>query len=306
MSALPNPAGLKYFDNSNSTPAPYGVSVPFNQEDQDVWIGYDVATSQVCITNFNRTTTLVCFTAGGVSPSVDGQIKTFLVPLDYTMFNSDFFTPGAGYNDGVFTGVTFTGGAGAGAIATLTISGGKITNAVFTNTGAGYGVGDILTPDNNSGSGITIGVGLPQGTVTIFSNTKKVAVGRLPLGYRYFGFIYRNDALWNNAGNVETQMNLIIIDTVSDQVIDIPMVGVTNLTNALPGQQVDGSASTGGPILGFTGNCFLDAEGLQGISVQIDAAGQPIELETLSKGEGTLYIIATKIPTNPEGLLPIS
>jgi hypothetical protein len=63
MSALPNAATLQYFDNSNSTPAPYGVSVPFNQENQDVWIGYDNATGQLCITNYNRTTTLVCFSA---------------------------------------------------------------------------------------------------------------------------------------------------------------------------------------------------------------------------------------------------
>jgi hypothetical protein len=65
MSALPNPAGLKYFDNSNNTPAPQGVQVAFNQESQDVWIGYDAATSQVCITNYNRTLTLACFFPGG-------------------------------------------------------------------------------------------------------------------------------------------------------------------------------------------------------------------------------------------------
>lgn len=61
MAALPNAGTLQFFDNSNSTPAPYGVQVPFNNESQDVWIGYDAATGQICITNFNRTTTIVCF-----------------------------------------------------------------------------------------------------------------------------------------------------------------------------------------------------------------------------------------------------
>jgi hypothetical protein len=67
MSALPTPAGLKYFDNSNNTPAPYGVQVPFNQENQDVWIGYDTATGQLCITNFNRTQVITCFFGSSVN-----------------------------------------------------------------------------------------------------------------------------------------------------------------------------------------------------------------------------------------------
>jgi hypothetical protein len=61
MAALPSAATLQYFDNSNSTPAPYGVTVPFNNEQQDVWVGYDVTTGQLCITNYNRRTVIVCF-----------------------------------------------------------------------------------------------------------------------------------------------------------------------------------------------------------------------------------------------------
>jgi hypothetical protein len=64
MSALPSPATLQYFDNSNSTPAPYGVQVPFNNEQQDVWVGYDSATGKLCITNFNRTAILACYSSG--------------------------------------------------------------------------------------------------------------------------------------------------------------------------------------------------------------------------------------------------
>jgi hypothetical protein len=75
MSALPNPSGLKYFDNSNNTPAPQGVQVAFNQESQDVWIGYDTATLQVCITNYNRTVTLVCF-AGSEAAGCQLYYKT--------------------------------------------------------------------------------------------------------------------------------------------------------------------------------------------------------------------------------------
>jgi hypothetical protein len=63
--ANPDPKKLAYFDNANHVPAPYGVNVPFNQEQKDIWLGYDEMTGQLCITNFNRTVIIVCFSAGG-------------------------------------------------------------------------------------------------------------------------------------------------------------------------------------------------------------------------------------------------
>jgi hypothetical protein len=57
---------LKYFDNSNNVPSPQSVQAPFNDEPADVWMGYDVATGQLCITNYNRTTIITCF-AGSAS-----------------------------------------------------------------------------------------------------------------------------------------------------------------------------------------------------------------------------------------------
>jgi hypothetical protein len=68
--ANPSPKTLKYFDNSNSIPAPYGVNVPFNQENEDVWIGYDNATGKLCITNFNRTVIIAIFSGSNVSVNV--------------------------------------------------------------------------------------------------------------------------------------------------------------------------------------------------------------------------------------------
>jgi hypothetical protein len=80
--ANPSPKTLKYFDNSNSTPAPYGVNVPFNQENQDVWLGLDLATGQLCVTNFNRTSTLFCFSSTPLNAA-----KT--VYVDGTFGNND-------------------------------------------------------------------------------------------------------------------------------------------------------------------------------------------------------------------------
>lgn len=225
MSALPNPSTLKYFDNTNAVPAPYGVQVPFNQEQQDVWLGYDSASGQLCITNFNRTTTIVCFSAGAGGGS---ELKTFLVPLDYTMFN-----------------------------------------------------------DVNAGS-------------------KTVAVGRLPLGYRYFGFIFKNEQVWDTNGQINN-LNLFILDTVSNSPIDLPVVNggsvPTSLVTLSPSQQASASVSVS--PLSFTGLAFLDGDGLQGISVNVNSdLGDPLNL--IVSGSSSLYIIATKIPDNPDGLLPVA
>jgi hypothetical protein len=67
MAAFPSPATLAYFDNTNNTPAPYGVTVPFNNESQDVWLGWNSATCQLCVTNYNRTVVICCFQ--GVFPT---------------------------------------------------------------------------------------------------------------------------------------------------------------------------------------------------------------------------------------------
>lgn len=63
--ANPNPKTLLYLDNANRVPAPYGVNVPFNDEPQDIWLGYDVASNQLCITNYNRTTVIGCYSGSG-------------------------------------------------------------------------------------------------------------------------------------------------------------------------------------------------------------------------------------------------
>lgn len=60
MAAFPSPATLVYFDQANRVPAPQGVNSPFNNESQDIWMGYDQATGQLCFTNFSRTTVIGC------------------------------------------------------------------------------------------------------------------------------------------------------------------------------------------------------------------------------------------------------
>ena len=163
--------------------------------------------------------------SSGSNSSINGETKTFLVPLDYTMFNDTA------------------------------------------------------------------------------NSTKTVAVGRLPLGYRYFGFIFRNDVKWESNNQI-LKLDLFILDTVSGFPIDIPVIDngaiPSSLATLLPSQQMSGSVSVG---VIFGGNAYLDADGLQGISVTVQMPlGDPLNL-LANAGSSSLYIIATKIPTSPDSLL---
>jgi len=55
---------------------------------------------------------------------------------------------GAGLTTGTYTGVSLVGGTGAGAKATLVVSGGAVTTATITSGGTGYTVADVLTTVN--------------------------------------------------------------------------------------------------------------------------------------------------------------
>ena len=86
--ANPNPKTLVFFDNSNRVPAPYGTSKPFNKEAQDIWMGYDEETGQLCMTNYNRTEIITCYSPGGASP-----LTTFKISLDADQIQNGFSNP---------------------------------------------------------------------------------------------------------------------------------------------------------------------------------------------------------------------
>jgi len=53
-------------------------------------------------------------------------------------------TAGAGYTNGTYTNVTFTGGSGTGFTADVTVAGGNVTGVTQVTGGQGYVVGDVL------------------------------------------------------------------------------------------------------------------------------------------------------------------
>ena len=71
-------------------------------------------------------------------------------------------TGGSGYANNTYTSVPLTGGAGFGAQATITVSGGSVTAVTISNVGAGYVVGDVISAgDANLGGAGGSGFSVP-------------------------------------------------------------------------------------------------------------------------------------------------
>jgi hypothetical protein len=70
-------------------------------------------------------------------------------------------TGGAGYVDATYTDVTLTGGTGAGAKATIVVSGGSVTAVTVTARGAAYIVGNVLSATAASLGGAGAGFSIP-------------------------------------------------------------------------------------------------------------------------------------------------
>lgn len=80
---------------------------------------------------------------------------------------------GSGYVNGTYTSVPLTGGSGAGARATIVVSGGAVTSVTVTTFGAGYQLANSLSASNTnlggSGSGFSIQVSALYPQVIVMS-----------------------------------------------------------------------------------------------------------------------------------------
>ena len=67
-------------------------------------------------------------------------------------------TGGSGYTNGTYFNVALTGGTGSGATATITVSGGAVTNVRISDPGCYYVAGDSLSADLTGGAGFFVAV----------------------------------------------------------------------------------------------------------------------------------------------------
>jgi hypothetical protein len=116
--------------------------------------------------NLNELTFMV-----GPTPSSNYQVELhyFYYPVSIiqgVISTIGSVTPGADYNNGVYTNVLLTGGTGNGAAATIVITGGIVTSVSVTNGGSLYSVGDVLSAPSANIGGTGVGFSFPVVTVS--------------------------------------------------------------------------------------------------------------------------------------------
>lgn len=88
-----------------------------------------------------------------------GAMVTFITSSNIKTLGT--ITGGAGYPNATYTNVPLTGGSGANAEATITVSGGSVTAVTITLVGAAYEVGDVLSADSADLGGAGAGFSVP-------------------------------------------------------------------------------------------------------------------------------------------------
>lgn len=74
-------------------------------------------------------------------------------------------TGGTSYVNGTYTNVPLTGGAGSGATANITVSGGAVTAVTIVNAGSGYATSNALSASNTNLGGAGSGFSVPVSTI---------------------------------------------------------------------------------------------------------------------------------------------
>jgi hypothetical protein len=129
------------------------------------------ATANVTITQ--GVVTNVTLVTPGVNYAVGDSLTATFAGVTNGIGSGTALVGGSLYTDGTFTSVPLTGGSGAGAVATITVSGNTVVGIVLTSPGTGYTVGNTLScaasyigNGVNSNAITTAGANYPDGTYT--------------------------------------------------------------------------------------------------------------------------------------------
>jgi hypothetical protein len=112
----------------------------------------------------------------GPTPDEDYQVELHYYYYPVTIVqgsiaNFGTITPGSGYTNGIYEAVMLTGGEGNAATATITVSGGAVTNVSLINGGYFYNNGDILSASVSSLGGTGSGFSVPVSAIQNSSGT---------------------------------------------------------------------------------------------------------------------------------------
>jgi hypothetical protein len=212
---IPNNMNQNYFfDNLNYSEREkiYATKVPRYGE---VWWFYPRGSSTECndaiVYNIRENVWYDAGTALGARRSAGYFSQVFRFPVNAGWeinatggVNAITIAPGVGYTDGVYNNEALTGGSGAGAVATITVAGGVITDVSFGARGTGYQVGDVLTAAIPLGAGFTITVDSTMNYVSLWQHEFGTDAVRGAFSNAIESYFETNDLGWVSGGPSES------------------------------------------------------------------------------------------------------
>ena len=183
-------SGNKYLSSPADFLAPYSMAVVDGSGNYEYLLNKDVNFIRQAYPNPSSTGIPKYYalfgptTTSGASPTITNELSFILGPTPdaaYTVELHFYYYPnsivqggiaslgsvvaGSGYTDGTYYDVPLVGGNGGGATATIVVSGGAVTSASISSSGAGYRIGDSLTVGTTIGA-TGSGFSVPVGTLT--------------------------------------------------------------------------------------------------------------------------------------------
>ena len=113
---------------------------------------------------------------------------------------------GFGYSNGTYTNYPLTGGSGTSATATITVSANVVTNAVISNKGKDYVVGDVLGIALPGGSGFQLTVDTTQENVSLYQHEFGTDAIKNSTALAIESYFETNDIGWLSGGPAQPAM----------------------------------------------------------------------------------------------------
>jgi hypothetical protein len=234
-------------------------------------------------------------TASGFLSATVGLVSGDTTPLRGPITSLGAITAGSGYTDGVYTNVPLTGGSGAGATATITVSGGVVTVVTLTREGVRFLAGDSLSASaaniGGTGSGFAVAVDTVRvstlyayGTTSrlrLMSSATGISAGQ-EIGSILFG---TNDASTGGRGD------------------KVRLIAVAEGTSAGGGLEIWTSSNAAEPTLSFAVRGNNDVRLYNSAGTFYHAfVNAPTANRTLTLPDGNATLVAgTMVPTTGTG-----
>lgn len=220
----------------------------------------------------------------GVNYAVGDNLTAAFAGVTNGIGSGTALVGGSLYTDGSFASVPVTGGTGAGAVGTITVSGNTVVGIVLTSPGTGYTVGDTLTC-----AASYIGNGVNSNVITT-------------AGSNYPDGSYSNVALTGGTGKFATASITVTVGAVTAFAISSRGVGYTvGDTLSFAASSIGGNTSGIGSFGAITAgsnytngvwtNVPLTGGAGTGATAQITVAGNVVTAITITN-KGNNYVVA--------------